>query len=782
MNKQQLTFNGRVTCRFSLLLVLLLSVWPKEVMAQLEEIIVTAERRQATLQDVPISVTAFTGDMIESLQIDNYSDLVALTPGFSLSAFTKTWMNPTLRGGSTSLVSAGAEQAVGLYIDDVYYGGSGDFMVDLFDVERIEVLRGPQGTLFGRNTTGGAINVITKDPNMDVVEGKIAVSGGNYELVQIRGMLTGPLADNLGGMVSFISTTRHGTSFNSVTGKDVDNISRAALRGKLLWEPSADLQVTLGVAYSTADETGVARDIVANDPLVPVTHEPLLGFVPDRDPRTVQMNDDGRYSNDQYAANLHIEKDFNPGNWMNGQLVSITTARNFDSDETPQSITGTPSPIYNVATPKDNETYSQEFRFISDYDGPLNWVGGVFFYYSDETRNVETDFHWATTNSGGFLQALAGCPVQDPADSAMFSISPACVENFPQLFALSHYAFVENVRTTSVAAYAQGTYDIGDHLAITLGGRYTYDEKKLKGRTSGDFDFVWNPLPGATLRDTDSWDEATWRAAVQWNPVDRIMLYGSASTGFRSGAYAIGQGNPSLLDKPVAPETVLGFEVGLKSWWFDDRVQLNVAAYDATYEDLQFFVQSAGTLGVAQTTNAGEATSQGIELEFLWAITPELTYGLNYSHQTGDSKGIPADVQEDVPLGTPPAGTIPNAYTMMLDYLKPWGNGEFSFHFDFTHKDEYTLEFVDNSVPGLRTETVADVAMSMGYEFKNGWSVQAWVKNLLDEDIVLYGQDFWFGVYDVFTAFVTNPEVQNSSWGPRYSEPRTYGVTVQYQF
>ena len=143
-----------------------------EVSAQLEEVIVTAERREQSLQDVPVAVTAFSADRVEALRLEDLQDLNVQIPGFSLNSFSKTRINPALRGGSSSLASAGAEQAVGLFIDDVYFGGSGDFEIELFDVERIEVLRGPQGTLFGRNTTGGLINVVTRDPGQET-EGKI---------------------------------------------------------------------------------------------------------------------------------------------------------------------------------------------------------------------------------------------------------------------------------------------------------------------------------------------------------------------------------------------------------------------------------------------------------------------------------------------------------------------------------------------------------------------------------------------------------------------------------
>ncbi|MEX0827897.1 MAG: TonB-dependent receptor plug domain-containing protein, partial [Haliea sp.] len=157
------TLNGkRYVASGAFFFTAMLAVNP--TLAQLEEVIVTAERRQESLQDVPIAVTAFTNQKIESLKIENFQDLASQITGFSINSFSKSRNNPALRGGSSSLASAGAENAVGLFIDDVYFGGAGDFEIDVFDVERIEVLRGPQGTLFGRNTTGGLINVVTKDP------------------------------------------------------------------------------------------------------------------------------------------------------------------------------------------------------------------------------------------------------------------------------------------------------------------------------------------------------------------------------------------------------------------------------------------------------------------------------------------------------------------------------------------------------------------------------------------------------------------------------------------
>lgn len=226
---------------------------------KLEEIVVTADRREKNVQKVPISINAFSANAIEKQRIQEFGDLAVAIPGFSINNFSKSRMNPSMRGGSSSLTAAGAEGAVGLFIDDQYYGGPGDFEIDLFDVERIEVLRGPQGTLFGRNTTGGSINVVTKNPTEEN-EGKIEVTYGNYNLVQVKGLFNGQISENLYGLLTFASTSRDGTSFNSFTGNDVDNVNKSSIRGKLRWDAADDLEVMLSASFTKRDETGAARD------------------------------------------------------------------------------------------------------------------------------------------------------------------------------------------------------------------------------------------------------------------------------------------------------------------------------------------------------------------------------------------------------------------------------------------------------------------------------------------------------------------------------------------
>lgn len=741
--------------------------------AQIEEVTVTAERREASVQDVPVAVTAFSAEAVERLQIDDFEDLSLQIPNFSLNTFSKTRINPALRGGSSSLVSAGAEQAVGLFIDDVYFGGPADFSIELFDVERIEVLRGPQGTLFGRNTTGGLINVVTKDPG-DELEGRLQAQLGNYSLNQLGAYVSFPIAENLAGSIAFQSRQRNGTSFNSVTGNDIDNLNRSSVRGKLLWTPREDLELEFAVSHSRADETGVARDAVSAESFVDLDVLAEQNFRIDDDPRTVQQFTDGRYVSEQWVGSLHVTKDFDALT-----VQSITAYRQFDADQEPISLGGVPTPIFAIADGRDNEVFTQEFRLLSNTGGRFSWQAGTFLLRADETRFLNVITRWDESVAGGAFSAIFGCPDQTEEDFNNFVVTPVCIVNQPELFDENPFLIRENVVTTSYSFYAEGSYQLTDMLNLTAGVRYTRDRKELNGETMGEYDWFWNPTPGRVVNDvSDSWDAVTWRTVLDFAPADNLLFYGSAATGFRSGAFDMAQSDPALVDKAVAPERVLSYEIGAKTRLLDNRLQFNLALFDATYTDLQFFVNAVGAGGVATTTNAGEANVQGIEADVVLALTNSLTATVGFSAQDGTSSDIPPEAE--IPEGTPPQGTIPLSYTIALDYRQGVGNGSVYVHADLLHRDEYTLEFFDNSVPQFRSKVDGRVNANIGYQSDRGWAVELWATNLTNENIVIYGQDFWFNLYG--PSLNDNPELFNASFGPRYAEPRMWGVSASYSF
>ncbi|MEM9385593.1 MAG: TonB-dependent receptor [Pseudomonadota bacterium] len=741
--------------------------------AEIEEVTVTAERREESVQDVPVAVTAFSAEAVERLQIDDFEDLSLQIPNFSVNTFSKTRINPALRGGSSSLVSAGAEQAVGLFIDDVYYGGPADFAIELFDVERIEVLRGPQGTLFGRNTTGGLINVVTQDPG-DSLEGRVQAQLGNYGLNQLGAYISFPIADELAGSIAFQSRQRDGTSFNSVTGNDVDNINRSAVRAKLLWTPADDLEFEFALSRSRADETGIARDAVSAEAFVDLDVLADQNFLIDDDPRTVQQFSDGRYVSEQWVGSLHVTKDFDSVTFQ-----SITSFRSFDAEQEPISLGGVPTPIFAIADGRDNEVLTQEFRVLSNSGGRFNWQAGTFLLRADETRFLDVITRWDESVAGGAFSAIFGCPDQTLEDFESFIVTPSCITDFPELFDENPFSIRENVVTTSYSFYAEGGYQLSDKVHLTAGARYTRDNKELNGETMGEFDWFWNPTPGRVVTDAeDTWDAVTWRAVLDVTPTDDLLFYASAATGFRSGAFDMAQSDPALIDLAVAPEDVLSYEIGAKTRLFGNRVQLNVALFDATYENLQFFVNAVGAGGVATTTNAGEANVQGVEADLIWAMTDELTATVGFSAQDGTSKDILPEAE--IPEGTPPQGTIPLSYTIALDYRRETPRGAFYVHADLLHRDEYSLEFIDNSIPQFRADVDGRLNANIGYQSAKGWGVELWATNITNENIVIYGQDFWFSLYGA--SLNDNPELFNASFGPRYAEPRLWGLSASYSF
>jgi iron complex outermembrane receptor protein len=753
-----------------------------ETLMQMDVVNVTAQWRTENLQKVPISINAFTAKEIEERRIQDMGDLGVAIPGFSVNSLSKSRMNPSLRGGSSSLNSAGAEGAVGLFIDDLYFGSSGDFEFDLFDVERIEILRGPQGTLFGRNTTGGAIVIITQPPGVEP-ETKLEATLGDYDLLQFSGRVSRPLKEKLYGSLAFSFTDRDGTSVNLATGNDLDSRNKASLRGKLRWMPSEGLEILASLSASRRDESGIARDQIFPD--TPVTQSALVasGFVPDRHSRRSQQVFDGRYRLEQVTGGLRIGKKL-----ARGELVSITSARYTDIEDSLQTLAGGTAPTYEFGEPRRISTVSQELRFLSAFPGALNFVSGLYLYHSDEKRTGDSLASWDLGTVTASFQAAAYCPTQEQADTDAFLVTPSCTGSglitagnqtvtLDSLYQPHLFSLFEDVATTSYAIFSEARYRLPRNVTLTAGVRWTLDRKSIVGGTDGPPDFFFNPLPGLRVDDRESWDELTYRLVADWQATDDILWYVSTSKGFRSGAYDVGQSDPALSGAPVHPETVFSHEIGFKSRLFEDRVQLNLTAFDVTYRDLQFFVNVSGSASL--TTNAGKATVRGIEADFAARLTRNLSFEFEYSHQDGDSTGIPAEA--GIAEGVPPQGTIPDTYIAALTYSTRLGNGGMlSLRADYTYKERYGLEF--NDVPQFVSRIDGLMNARLAYRFPGEkMELALWGKNLTDEDIIIYGQDLWFLYYDT-ASFLANPAITETTAQPRYADPRTWGATLKYRF
>jgi len=737
---------------------------------KIADIIVTADRRESRLQDTPLAITAFDEGTVDRARIQSVGDLVPRIPGFSINSVTRSRLNPALRGGSSSLTAPGADQAVALFVDEVYYGSSGDFNLDLFDIERVEVQRGPQGTLNGRNSTGGSISIVTKDPSAEL-EGGVEASLGNYDLVQARGYITSALneSESLLGSLAFTASNRGGTSYNRYLDRDIDTVDRMSIRGKLKWLLSDDTSLLLAGDYSKVNETGEARKFLGPSP----ADNPYQG---DPDPRVTDQFSNGGFDSKSWGVSAKLEHQFEAGT-----LVSISAFRKSRSSEELGDQIGQGPLIFGSGDDLALDQFTQEVRFASDLDGPLNFVGGVFFLYQKASRDANWAWQHNPTTLAGVQQALAFCVDQDPEE--FFEVNPACITNRPELFERGDAVWSQRTNVYSYAAFLQANYKITPEVTLTVGGRITKDRKTVAGYVAGDLSFAVNQVadPGfmgtaggySVAKMSKSWTAFTPRFTLDWKPTDDLMLYATASRGYRSGAFQI---ENDTTVPALEPEFVWNYEAGLKSRFLDNRVQLNIAAFNAQYSNLQF--QFTDDNGNSSVSNAGKARVRGVETELTVNPAKGLSLGANYSFQKGRVTNIPASTE--IPNGINTAQTPKHSLNLTALYEADLANGGIvTLSADWQYKSKYQLEL--NPDPAFTSKTPGLLNGSISYTTPNEkWQFTVWGKNLTDKDVVIYGNDFRFFSYST-AEFFFDPDVATSKI-VRYAEPRTYGVSAKVSF
>ncbi len=570
----------------------------EEVTVTLEEVVVTAQRRAESLQDVPISLIAFSGDMVNEAGITGMADVALRTPNLTLTTFNIAEPQIYIRGIGTTNDSGGSDPAVGFFIDDVYIGRPGGASTDYYDIERIEVLRGPQGTLYGKNTAGGAINIFTKKPQQEF-EAKAGLTVGSDNLVNLRGYVNGPFSDTIAGKITVNFRKRDGFAKNITTGQDLEDDDSKSVRGQLLFTPSEKVDILLGFDYTDIDNTGANRYITNLDiPGLPglANIPPLLAAQ-----RAANVGLDERTSNQEnmqysekeilgFLGRADVDLDW-------ATLTSITAYRDSDSSWfqplVPQLSTRVGGlGIYEVDDSADTEAdqFSQEFRLASEGDN-LTWVVGLF-YLKENVERSETFFtYWDARTP------LAGLSLGD-------------------------VTFNQEASTESTAAFGQITWNATDALALTLGARYTKDKKDIWNQAVNNHSRpapTGIPLVGPPYEVSaeDSWDDTTLRATVDWRVTDDHMLYFTYSEGFKSGAFNGTQGTPIAASTPLDPESATNYEVGAKTQWLDNRLRFNIAYFELDYDDLQVWFLENAVLHAANAT----ASVSGVELDFAALIT-----------------------------------------------------------------------------------------------------------------------------------------------------------------
>ncbi len=660
----------------------------------IEVVVVTAEKRAENIQDTPISLTAFTADTMARLGIVDFADIARQTPGLQYGDFGDIKLSPTsLRGIVASSGSAGADPAVGFYVDEVYEGQGAGANLDLFDIERVEILRGPQGTLFGRNTIGGVVSLTTEKPS-DTFKAAGMASFGNYGATRFGATVSGPIVDGVvDGKISAVYDKRSGFEYNVLLDHNVNDHFSWSTRGQLLFKFDTDTELLLTVAYHRVDQHPLVFETLRynNAALLPNLLD-LYGL-----PRNTSPYDRRVYSDTVTEERLNAYDYAARFTTRFGEvgITNIAAYHNHDyysRDDTDRS----PLRIAYDGDPEKVWHFSEEFR--ADFStGPVNWLAGIY-YFRQNTNNQ------SFIEIGSDLASLLGAP----GIAGLITGSNGILD------------------TTSIAGFASATWNVNDRFDVTAGARYTRDEKKIRYTQSDPVGLLGG---NANINAQGAWTRLTPDFNARYHVTPDIMGYVTVSNGFKSGGFNDALGDANGIG--FGPELLWNYEGGLKTEFLDRRLVINISGYYMKWNKIQITIDNPVTpIYDPIILNAGAAHSTGVELEVQAQPMESLLLGANLSVQ---------DVKYDegtLPNGTP-LNHIPYApsYTGSLNgqYMIPIeGIGALSLigQYDFRGVTYLTA---DNQADG-RQGAYGLVNARVSLEAEDGrWSVALWGKNLTNE-------------------------------------------------
>ena len=711
--------------------------------AELEEVVVTAQKRAENLQDVPLSISAFNANTLETQRIEGIAEVAQRVPNLSYSLFSSGRPEFTIRGiGTTTIARSGLENSVILFVDEVYISRSSASEFDLFDLEQVSVLRGPQGTLFGKNVVGGAISITTSKPNTEEVKAKFLAGYGNYDATEFKGLVTGPLSDRIAGKISFLKKDHDGYGVDIVNGQRSDDNDSLAFRGQVLFDVNEDVEILLTANYSDLDNAGPTFSVTETDT-----------FPASLTTGTVRQSEndlDIFADSSQWGISAKL-------NWKleSGKVTAIAAYNDVDlhvvSPFGPRNIaSGGPNYEDRFTQKEQAQLLTMELRYATELDGPINLVAGAF-YSKEDVERFESE-EWVQLDMGllnGNFQGWTG-----------------------------------TAETDSWAIFADGNWEFNEFFTVRAGVRYTEDDKTNRNVATLVDDAIPG-TPGAILFENfdvtagAKFTSTTPRAVLEVRPFreQELMVYFSWSEGFKSGGFDSKIGIAAEAGVPVNAETATNYEVGLKSRWFDSSLQVNGTFFHTDYKDLQIntLIFDGFNFQGLRVKNVGKATIQGLELEATWLPTDQLRLSASYGHYfkaiideflAGVIGGFIEIRRDGNRLPNTPRHTvnINGTYTIPLQ-----GGAELAINADFafTHHFWYS----SNNAPGVfardatyQSPTGVFNASASWLSAKGDWKITAWGKNLNDE---LY----------------TNKRLSFSqaSWA-LYAPPRTYGVSVQYNY
>jgi iron complex outermembrane recepter protein len=760
----------------------------------LEEIVVTAQKRSQSLQDVPMSVSAVSEQTMKNAGIQTVADVQRLVPALNIiSSSSPANSSISIRGAGTSTSDPTLEPSVGMFVDGVFMPRSIFGLSDLVDVDRVEVLLGPQGTLYGKNTNSGVISVHTKGAP-GAFEMNVETTIGEDNLEEVKFAVGGVITDEVGYRFAASSRRRDGLLEDDVTGDpDYNQLDKQAYRGQLFWDPTDELSVRAIAYYSLADANSAESESSLNTSSAYYTYLQGLGLPAstsvDPEDRKVSLSEPAGGRVEVQGASVQVDYSFN-----DLTLTSITAYQEWEQSDVVYDSDLTSIDIGNYSERMDEQSISQELRLTSPGGETIDWVAGFFYFKSDVHRGSKDDV------SSMFSVGLPGIPS-----------APALAGVAANLLEAGDYSTFENkYKSESFALFGQATWNITDATTVTAGLRYGQEEKDFSMHVSAydasgtefnlaNWGFGFGPYAGGSFLPLvtgalgpDAADFSDWGAV---NHADDLknedvtgmlsvnhfigdsMIYASVASGSKSGGFNGTFGPLTLAEREYDTEKTVNYEIGAKlDGLLGGRARVNMAYFYTEYKDFQ--AVSYDPVSVAFTVqNAGKQVTQGVDVEATYLATENLTLTVKAEYLDAKYKeyegancygGVSCDLSgERLPGAANWTGAL------AADYILPLDNGsELYSHVGMSFKTQYNADPTGAPFAESRYEIWN---ARLGWRSDN-WDLSLWGNNLTDETYVNITGGTVFG--GVFAPADGGASYEN--YNSYINDPRSVGMTLRY--
>ncbi len=745
----------------------------------LQEIFVTATKRSESVQDVPLAITALSGEFIEAVNLNDAKDLVSFAPGVTGSSQDSFVDTISVRGIRTQDFGMGGDPSVAFFKNDLYEGSTGAVVTSLYDLDRAEILRGPQGFLFGRNAIAGAVSVYTRQAEIDGGNsGYIDLDLGERGHVTTKGAVNLPVSDSFAMRLAGYYSKEDGFVDNKFNGDDLIEHDKWALRWSTAFENGA-LSVNTSLEFESREQSGsvyraIERGEIWDTFAAAVGEVKLRGGEEDAD-----SDQSGGDNDDADILTLGIRVDYEM-DWAT--LTSNTGYKDHDYFYN-EDYDGTPLSINNYGQDQQGDYFQQELRLTSSNDGPLSWYTGVSYYKEDidvkytsiGDEDIFCQYYGAAYNDG---QTFTGC-----AELYAYYGSPFTASADGRLTETGRIVG----EYSGWGAYVDLNYAITDRWDVGVGMRYTDDEKDFTINVptpASDLGAYWvyTFATDGNISESRSWDDIQTRFLVRYKPTDSAMIFASYTEGFKSGGFGSfslrdAMGNPAgggatglrqvdgFRPSQFDPETVDSYEIGYKDALFDDKAKLSLTAFYYEYADLQAVVLEGGSESVE---NVGEVKSHGVEGSISAYLTDTFDLYLAAAWLDSEANDLQAVCGlEDVNgcEGSSLFWAPEFSGAMVLNAHFPMQNGEIKGSLEMFWESERGGGWED--LDETRIDAYQELALRVSYESQANWSVGLYVENLSDE-FTYDGQNNNGGI------------LPSQFFGPR--RPRTVGINLGYQW